>query len=433
MADFDVIIVGAGIAGCCAAYKLASEGAEVLLIDRSLEPGSKNLSGGVLYGRVLADLIPEYQEEKPWERVVTRNVVTFAEPVRAFSIDYTDRAFAGTEGKVPNGVTVLRARLDAWLAEKAEEAGASLVPGIRVDSLLMEGGTCRGIVADGEEMTADCVIVADGINSQLAADLGQREKLGFHDMGVGAKYLYELGEDVIDERFRCRPGEGVAYGVMGDVTSGVPGGGFLYTNEDTVSVGIVVHVDHLAESGKTPYELLDAMVENPEMARLLEGGKLVEYGAHMVAEGGAANLPKSTYGNGWMIVGDAAGFAANNGFTVRGMDFAAESGVLAAEAALVAKAKGDWSAATLADYQRKLDSSFIKKDMDAYASAPGFMKDVRVYTQLVGLVCGMFGDLYTQDGTPKQNLLPYATKAAKGSGLGLWQLGKLGLKAVRSL
>ena len=437
MADFDVIVVGAGIAGSTAAYKLASEGAEVLLVERASEPGAKNLSGGIFYGRVLSDMIPRFYEEAPFERKIVRNIVTFLEEGRAFSIDYSDRSFTGAAGpddaRPANGISVLRARFDPWLAEQAESVGASLVPGIRVDSPLMEDGVCRGVVAAGEEMTADCVIVADSINSKMTEALGQRHGFDIHDMGVGAKYVYQLDEQTINSRFKCASDEGVAYGIMGDCTEGVPGGGFLYTNKDTVSVGVVVHIDHLAESSKTPYELLDHMVANPEIEAMLEGGKLVEYGAHMVAEGGRRNLPANLYGDGWLIVGDAAGFASNNGFNVRGMDFAAMSGLLAAETALEAKAKGAWSRDVLSVYRPKVDSSFIGKDMATYSGAPAFMKDGRVYTKLVGLMCGMFGDLYKQDGTPKKNLLPTAAAALKASGLKFSQVGKLGFKAVKSL
>ena len=95
MADFDVIVVGAGIAGSTAAYKLASEGAEVLLVERASEPGAKNLSGGIFYGRVLSDMIPRFYEEAPFERKIVRNIVTFLEEGRAFSIDYSDRSFTG--------------------------------------------------------------------------------------------------------------------------------------------------------------------------------------------------------------------------------------------------------------------------------------------------------------------------------------------------
>ncbi|MDO4289628.1 MAG: FAD-dependent oxidoreductase [Eggerthellaceae bacterium] len=432
MSDFDVIVIGAGIAGSAAAYKLASEGADVLLVDRA-DPGSKNLSGGILYGRTLHDLIPDFADQAPVERLISRNDIMMLRENDALTIAYDNVGFAGGEGAPPNGCSVLRAKLDPWLAEQAEEAGASLVTDILVDRLLMEGDRCTGVVAGDDEMTADCVIVADGINSKMAEALGARKGFDIHDMGVGVKYLYRLDEQTVSERFCCREGEGVAYGVMGACTEGIPGGGFLYTNRDSVSVGLVVHIDHLAESGKTPYDLLDAMVANPAVARLLEGGTLVEYGAHMVAEGGARNVPKALSGPGWMIVGDAAGFAANNGFTVRGMDFAAASGVLAAECALAAKQAGDFSAASLSAYDKAVAASFVGRDMETYGGAPSFMKDGRVYSNLVDLACGLFECVYRQDGTPKRNMLAYAKDAVKGADLGLIETGRIAWKAVKSL
>lgn len=433
MADFDVIIVGAGIAGSTAAYKLASEGTDVLLVDRATSPGAKNLSGGVFYGRVLADLIPGFYDEAPIQRRITRNSVVFLRDCDALTIDYSSRAFAGSAEEPANGFSVLRAEFDAWLARKAESAGATLVPGILVDGLLLEGGACKGIVADGEEMTSECVIVADGVNSTLTQMLGQRDSFGIANMGVGVKQVYELGEDVINERFRCRPGEGVAYGILGDCTGGMPGGCFLYTNATSVSVGLVVHVDHLAESRRRPYEMLDAALANPEIARMIEGGKLVEYGAHMVCEGGMANLPKSLWGDGWMIAGDAAGFAANNGFVVRGMDFAAASGLFAAQAALGAKAAGDWSQAGLSSYGKMLDDSFVMEDMKTYAKASALMKDEHLYTTLNDLANNVFAGVYRQDSRPKKNLSSIACSAVRGSDMGLFGLGSLAWKAVRSL
>jgi electron transfer flavoprotein-quinone oxidoreductase len=433
MPDFDAIVVGAGVAGCSAAYKLAHEGADVLLVERAEVPGSKNLSGGILYGRVLPDLLPNFYEEAPIERKITRNVVMFLAAKRAFSIEYSDRAFAGDEDVPANGVSVLRGRFDGWLAEKAEAAGASLVTGICVDSLIMEQGVCKGILAGDEQMTANCVIVADGINSKLTEALGQRKGFGIHEMGVGVKQVYRLEEKIIDERFCCNSGEGVAYGIMGDCTQGIPGGGFLYTNKDTLSVGVVVHMDHLAESKKKPYNILDHMLANPEIATLLRGAELVEYGAHMVAEGGRMNLPDSLLGDGWMIAGDAAGFASNNGFTIRGMDFAALSGILAAECVIGAMKKDSFSKKVLSTYKQMVDDSFIGKDMSTHAGAPSFMKSECVYNELVDIACGTFGNLYTQNGTPKKNLLSILRGAIKDSNLGLIKLGRIGLKAVKSL
>ena len=135
--DFDVIVVGAGPAGAAAAYRIAEQGRSVVLVERGDAPGAKNLSGGVLYGRVLDDVFPGWVDEAPVERRITRHVTTFLTADSSVGIDYA----SATLTEPVNAVTVLRARFDPWLAGKAEEAGAFLMPGVRVDALLTEPGS----------------------------------------------------------------------------------------------------------------------------------------------------------------------------------------------------------------------------------------------------------------------------------------------------
>ena len=171
--DFDVIVVGAGPAGSVAAYRLAAAGLSVVLIERGEAPGAKNLSGGVLYGRVLDEVFPGFADTAPVERRITRHVTTFLTADSHVSIDY---AGAGLASPV-NAVTVLRAKLDAWLAERAEEAGVFVMSGVRVDGLLREAGpdgTQRvvGVRAGDDELRARVVVAADGVNSFLARGIG---------------------------------------------------------------------------------------------------------------------------------------------------------------------------------------------------------------------------------------------------------------------
>ena len=131
--DFDVIVVGAGIAGSVTACQLARQGRSVLLIERGESPGSKNLSGGVLYSRGIQQVFPDFLQEAPVERRITRNYITFLNAGSSIGIDYKDSRLADPV----NAVTVLRAKLDPWLAEKCEEAGAIIMPGVILSQLLM--------------------------------------------------------------------------------------------------------------------------------------------------------------------------------------------------------------------------------------------------------------------------------------------------------
>jgi electron transfer flavoprotein-quinone oxidoreductase len=426
---FDVIIVGAGLAGCAMAVKLAREDLQVVLIERGTYPGAKNLSGGVLYGRILEDLIPEYWKEAPVERCITSQVVTFMTEEASFNIDFKTQEF----GRPPyNGFSVLRGKFDRWMGDKAEEAGAMLVPGIRVDKLIKDGDSVVGIVADEEEMYANVVIAADGANSFLAQEAGLCEHIETGHLAVGVKELIGLPRETIEERFNLTGDEGAAYGIVGFATKGIPGGGFLYTNKESLSIGLVMHLDKLVHAGVKPDEVMEEFLVHPMVEPLVRGGKLLEYGAHLVPEGGIAMMPR-LHMNGMLVIGDAAGLSVNNGFVVRGMDLAIGSGIAAAEAVLEAKAKNDFSAQSLSVYQQKMDNSFVMKDMKTYAGAPHFMKRPRMYEAYPEMVTHMMAKIYRQEAMPKNHIRCDVLKGFRESNVSLLDLVKDGLKGVQSL
>ena len=221
--DFDVIIIGGGVAGTVAAYQLSRAGHDVLLIERGQEPGSKNLSGGVLYCRVLQEIFPDFLQDPPVERKITRNQLMLLNGDSSVALDYRDARLADPV----NAVTVLRAKLDPWLSGKCEEAGATVMPGVRVDSLIERDGQFVGVRSGDEELYSRVVIAADGVNSFLSRDAGLRGPEPKDNLAVGVKSVIGLDAGVIEERFRVNGGEGAAYAVVGDCTRGVAGGGFL--------------------------------------------------------------------------------------------------------------------------------------------------------------------------------------------------------------
>jgi len=427
---YDVIIIGGGLAGLSAAYKLAMAGVEVVLIERGDYAGSKNLSGGVMYSAVLDKLIPNYWEEAPIERYITNYITTMMSKDDYFNVEYKGKALGNTPY---NAATVLRAKFDRWLAEKAEETGAMIVTGIKVEKVLNEGNRVIGVSTGDEEMLANVVIAADGINSFVAKEAGLRGDIHLEHLAVGAKAVIELPRETIEERFRLSGSEGAAYAILGEATFGVAGGAFLYTNLDSLSVGVVMRLDDLAKEKVKPYEALDNLLEHPMVAPLVKDGKMTEYGAHLTGEGGLNMVPSKLYGDGILIVGDAAGFTINSGLVIRGMDLAIGSGMAAADAVIEAKAKGDFSASTLSAYQRNLNESYVMKDLKLYAKAPKFMESDLLYKKYPQMVNNLFGKVYTHDLTPKEHLMKLALESIKESGIPLIGLAKDGIKGVRAL
>lgn len=426
--DFDVVVVGAGIAGCVTAYRLAQAGRSVALVERGTVPGSKNLSGGVLYSRGLEEVFPDLLERAPIERRITRNYLQLLNAGSAIGIDYQDRRLA----EPVNAVTVLRARFDPWLAEQCEQAGADLLSGVRVDEVLREDGRVVGVRAGGDELRAHVIVAADGVNSFLARSAGLRGREPLHHLALGVKAVVALPEERLRERFHLTGDEGVAYAVVGDCTRGVGGGGFLYTNRASLSVGVVLRLDDLVAKGEDSAAVFDHFLAHPFVAPLLEGGEVVEYGSHLVAEGGLAMLGEVVT-DGMVVVGDAAGLTINTGLTVRGMDLAVASGVAAASAVGRALDAGDTSRDGLAGYRRELLGSTAGHDLQTYAKAPAFLERERMYHDYGALLGDVLHRVYDHDGTPRRHLLDVARAELRRSPVRVRDLLRDGLAGVRAL
>ncbi|HYB17118.1 MAG TPA: FAD-dependent oxidoreductase [Streptosporangiaceae bacterium] len=426
--DFEVIVIGAGVAGCVAAYQLARQGHSVLLIERGEAPGSKNLSGGVLYSRGIQQVFPGFLDQAPVERRITRNYINFLNGDSSVAIDYKDARLADPV----NAVTVLRAKLDPWLAAQCEEAGALLMPGVRVDRVLTEQGTVVGVQAGDDELRCKVVVAADGVNSFIAKEAGLRQKEPLNHLAVGVKSVISLPRETIEARFNLTGDEGAAFAVVGDCTEGVGGGGFLYTNIDSLSVGIVVRLDDLTAKEKVVTDIFDHFLQHRFIAPYLEGGELLEYGCHLVAEGGLHMIGEIVT-DGMVVVGDAAGLTLNTGLTVRGMDLAAGSAVAAAEAIGAALDAKDTSKAGLAGYRDKLFASYVGQDMKTYARAPSFLEVERMYKQYGELLANVLYGAFNLDTQPREHLVKVARKSLARSPLKMRQLIRDGIAGARAL
>ena len=306
-ADFDIIVVGSGCAGGVAAYVAASAGKSVLVVERGNFAGAKNMTGGRIYSHSLKQVFPDFESEAPVERKITHERIAMMDPSSQMTVDFTSSEL-GEEGK--DSYSVLRGPFDQWLAEKAEEAGAEYICGIAVEELIKDGsGRVTGVRAGDDEITAEVVILAEGTNSMLSERCLGNARPKANQMAVGIKEVFELPSDVIEDRFLLPEGEGAAMLFVGDCTKGSVGGGFLYTNKESISLGLVATISLAADGSRNEvpvYQMLEDFKNHPAVAPIIRGAKMVEHSGHMVPEGGYGMIPKYVF-DGCLIAGETAG------------------------------------------------------------------------------------------------------------------------------
>ena len=463
---FQVVIVGGGLAGLSAGLALAAGGAgEVAVLERGRVSGSKNVIGGILFTPTLERLIPDLLEsDAPLERPVTRR--TFSVLSGESSADFSFRNGASSRPPHNYSFTVLRGPFDQWLMKRTEAAGVMVVGGVVVEGLIRDSsGKVTGVRTRSEEgtdeeesvLSADLVILAEGANALIAEKEGLKPKMLPQDMAVAVKEVIELPAETISERFNLGEADGEGREYYGEAVKGLFGSGFIYTNRESLSVGVAVSIKDLSGSGLTPNDLLENFKSHPSVSPLLAGGKILEYSAHMIPEGGLRRMSR-LFDNGLLVTGDAAGLVNVSPYH-EGANLAVYSGLAAAETALEAIAADDFSAGLLSSYERRLEDSFVLKDMSKFADLPGFVKEnPALFSAWPTAFLGMLEDIFTISEEPKQaledraverfrrevGLVPFLTALYqwRGATRSLWfesteklveQLGTTGLEMITPL
>lgn len=392
----DVIVVGAGPAGISAGITLARGGKKVVIIERGDFAGNKNMFGGAIYARPTSEIFPNFWETAPIERNNTEHKYIIMNDNDATTINYSH-----CEKGTYNSFTVIRAKWDRWCCEEAKKAGAYFAPKTVVRELIQKDGKVIGVKTDLEDFYSDIVILADGVNSLLAKQIGLRKDIKDKAVALGVKEVIKLPKEKIEDRFNLESDTGCICEIIGGPFKGMLGLGYIYTNKDSVVVGLGVTLDELKKRKIKPYELLNQLKQHPSISPLIKGGELSEYSAHLIPEGGYKSVPK-LYADGVMVVGDAAMLV--NNVHWEGTNLALLSGKFAGETAIEALNNHDFSSNMLSLYQEKLEKSFIMKDLKSYKDVLDIVHDnaesfLGYYPQKI---CEFFDAFTRVDSMPKR-------------------------------
>ena len=357
----DVIVVGAGPSGVACAAVAARQGLKVLVIEKSSDFGVKNVYGGAIYLESIKELFPKAYQNCPCERFLKKHNYVILNNNNSISVSYENNEDEKTSA------TITRFAFDTFLAEEARKEGVYFAPDTLVTSLIKKGGKITGVKTETEEIYAPVTVIAEGFNSILANEAGLKKKTLPKSAILGVKETIRLGEETIKQRFQLKENEGSMYEFFGGLNKegeDIPFAmGFLYTFKNTISIGVGVSMETLQKNKVKPYEYLNRLKNNEFVKNLIGGGELVEYSAHSIPEGGYNELPE-LYGNGYLIVGDAANLVDSIHF--EGTNLAIKSGIIAGETIIEAHKKKNFTKKILKNYKKKLSETFVIKDLKTY-------------------------------------------------------------------
>ena len=378
---YEVVVIGAGPAGVSCAYVLAKAGVDVLILERGQYSGAKNMFGGIFFSDQMSKLIPNFYTEAPVERFLAKRRYSMLVDDSEIAFGFEPEGFK----KPPynHSFIVRRSVFDRWFAGKAEERGATLICGVTVKDLVWDGRRVVGVTAgpgDDNTVMADVVVCAEGANSIVSEKAGLRNRLSSRSRSIGVKEVIELPRDVINERFGLTGREGASCEYFGGAVAGQLGNGFIYTNMESLSVGVAVLISELygREEPISPNALLDGFKRHPSVQPLIRGGRTLEYSAHLIPADGHKHIPKLST-DGLVLVGDAAGLVTNT-LCHEGVNMAMASGMMAAETILENRKKRRYGAKALGRYERLLKDSFVLTNLK---DTRNFLDVMRTHHELI--------------------------------------------------
>ena len=358
----DVIIIGAGPAGCACAIELARAGKKVVVIERGKYAGSKNMFGGAIFENVVEKAYPNFLQNAPIERIITSHAYSLLSDNSSIDITYND---FNKQNNKNRSIIVNRSKFDRWCADEAKKEGAYFAYETVVRKILTDSKRrAIGIKTDLEDFYAPIIIIAEGANSLLTKQLGLRKNFTLNDEILSVKEVYEFeNENILNQKLNLNANEGRMFEYIAGPLKNKFALGIIYTNKKSISIGLGVSMKDLIKSKKKPYELLDELKSVKEIANILEGAKPIEYSAHLIPESSPKTMPK-LYSDGVMIIGDAAMLVNNLHF--EGTNLAITSGIYAANVAINSLKIGKYDAKTLKEYEKLIKNSFIYKDISSY-------------------------------------------------------------------